>query len=185
MLFLVRHAHSDYGPDEMRGLSDSGHRAAQRVADLLENRGVAMIVSSPYTRAVQTVQPLADRRGMSIAIDSDLRERHLSAGPLDDFQRWLEATWTDFDLAYPGGESSAAAQARVSRAIRRIVESAGDRTVVVSSHGNALALFLRTIDPTVDFQFWSRMSTPDVYAVAPRNDAAWSYQRVWSDVRAV
>ena len=64
MLFLVRHAHSDYGPDEMRPLSESGHRAAQRVADLLEDRGVAMIVSSPYTRAVQTVQPLAGRLGL-------------------------------------------------------------------------------------------------------------------------
>ena len=63
MLFLVRHAHSDYGPDEMRALSESGQRAAQRVADLLEDRGVAVIVSSPYTRAVQTVQPLADRLG--------------------------------------------------------------------------------------------------------------------------
>jgi 2,3-bisphosphoglycerate-dependent phosphoglycerate mutase len=179
MLFLVRHAHSDYDPDEMRGLSDSGHRAAQRVADLLENRGVAMIVSSPYTRAVQTVQPLADRIGISIAVDGDLRERHLSAGPLDDFRRWLEATWTDFDLAYPGGESSAAAQERVSRAIRRIVESAGDRTVVVSSHGNALALFLHTMDSTVDFQYWSRMSLPDVYAVEVPRETAWSYRRIY------
>jgi len=179
MLVLVRHAHSDYGPDEMRALSEPGHRAAQRVADLLEDRGVAMIVSSPYTRAVQTVQPLADRLGVSIAVDSDLRERHLSAGPLDDFQRWLEATWSDFDLAYPGGESSAAAQERVSRAICRIVKSAGDRTVVVSSHGNALALFLRTIDPTVDFRFWSRMSVPDVYAVEVPREAPWSYRRIY------
>ena len=140
-----------------------------------------MIVSSPYTRALQTVQPLAGRLGLSIAVDGDLRERQLSAGPLDDFQRWLEATWSDFDLTYPGGESSAAAQARVSGAIRRIAESAGDRPVVVASHGNALALFLRTIDPTVDFQFWSRMSLPDVYAVEPLKDAAWSYHRVWSD----
>ena len=180
MLFLVRHAHSDYGPDEMRALSESGQRAAQRVADLLEVRGVAVIVSSPYTRAVQTVQPLADRLGISIVVDADLRERQLSAGPVDDFQRWLAATWSDFDLAYPGGESSAAAQKRVSRAIRRTVEAAGDRTVVVSSHGNALALFLRTIDSTVDFQFWAKMSVPDVYAVeVPRGETPWSYRRIY------
>ena len=180
MLFLVRHAHSHYGPDEMRALSEPGHRAAQRIADLLEDRAIATIVSSPYTRAVQTVRPLAERIGVAIQIDADLRERQLSAAPLDDFERWLEATWRDFPLAYPGGESSAAAQARVSRAIRRIVESAGDRNVVVASHGNALALFLHTIDSSVDFQFWSKMSTPDVYAVAPRSETAWSYQRVWT-----
>jgi len=180
MLFLVRHAHSAYGPNEMRALSESGQRAAQRIADLLQDRAIARIVSSPYTRAVQTVQPLADRLGLSIQIDSDLRERLLSTVPLDDFQRWLEATWSDFDLVCPGGESSAAAQARVSRAIRRIVESTGDRHVVVASHGNAMALFLHTIDSTVDFHFWSRMSMPDVYAVAPQNDAAWLYERIWA-----
>ena len=184
MLFLVRHAHSDYGPDEMRSLSESGHRAAGRIADLFEDRGIAMIVSSPYTRAVQTVQPLADRIGVSIDVDPDLRERHLSAGPLGDFQRCLEATWSDFDLAYPGGESSAIAQARVSRAVRRVVDSAGDRHVLVASHGNALALFLRTIDPAVDFQFWARMSTPDVYAVAPQRDTTWSHHRLWSEEEA-
>jgi broad specificity phosphatase PhoE len=181
MLFLVRHAHSDYSPDDTRGLSESGRMAAVRIADLLEDRGIAAIVSSPYTRAIQTVQPLADRIGIAIQVDPDLRERHLSAGPLDDFQRCLEATWRDFDLAYPGGESSAAAQARVSRAIGRVLAFGSDRNVVVASHGNALALFLRTIDSKVDFGFWAKMSTPDVYAVAPRNETAWSYRRVWTD----
>jgi 2,3-bisphosphoglycerate-dependent phosphoglycerate mutase len=61
-------------------LSESGHRAAQRIADLLQDRGIALIVSSPYTRAVQTVQPLADRLGISIQVDAELRERLLSTG---------------------------------------------------------------------------------------------------------
>ena len=181
MLFLVRHAHSDYSPDEMRGLSESGRRAAQRVADLLEDQRIAMIVSSPYTRAIQTVQPLADRVGVSIRVDPDLRERHLSAGPLDDFRRSLEATWRDFDLAYPGGESSVSAQVRVSQTIRRVVAAAGDCNVVVASHGNALALFLRTLDSQVDFGFWQKMSLPDVFAVEPQGEMPWSFRRVWRD----
>ena len=179
MLFLVRHAHSDYGPDEMRGLSDAGRRESQRVADLLEGHDVAAIISSPYTRAIQTVQPLADRLGMTIEIDPDLRERHLSSGPLDDFTASLEATWRDFDLAHPGGESSASAQTRVSGAIRRIAAIGDSRDVVISTHGNALALFLRTLDADVDFAFWARMSLPDVYAVATSPEEAWSYRRVW------
>lgn len=179
MLFLVRHAHSDYSPDEMRGLSQKGLKAAQRIADLLESQNVAAIVSSPYTRALEAVQPLADRLNLSIRIERDLRERHLSAGPLDDFQRSLEATWRDFDLAHPGGESSAVAQLRVSRAIGRVVESAAGRNVVVASHGNALALFLHTLDPKIDFAFWMGMSMPDVYAVATERAVPWSYRRIW------
>lgn len=179
MLFLVRHAHAHYRPDESRGLSEDGWRAAHRVADSLDGHGIAWIVSSPSTRAVQTVQPLADRLGLHIHLDPDLRERLLSTGPVDDFERCVEATWEDFDLAHPGGESNAAAQARVTRAIRRIARSAGDRHVAIATHGNVLALFLRTLDPSVGFGFWARMSMPDVYAVDAPAGAAWSYRRAW------
>jgi broad specificity phosphatase PhoE len=163
----------------MRGLSDAGRLESQRVADLLDGHDVAAIISSPYTRAIETVRPLADRLRLSIEIDPDLRERLLASGPLDDFKAALEATWRDFDLVLPGGESSAAAQVRVSRAIRRIAASGEGRDVVIATHGNALALFLRTLDARVDFAYWSRMSLPDVYAVAIHPDEAWSYRRLW------
>jgi 2,3-bisphosphoglycerate-dependent phosphoglycerate mutase len=180
MLFLVRHAHSEYSPDNTRGLSEQGRQASLRVADLLQAHDIAAIISSPYARAIQTVQPLADRLKMVITVDSDLRERRLSSGPLDDFERSLEATWRDFDLVHPGGESSAAAQVRVSRAIRRIATIGNGRNVVVATHGNALALFLHTLDRQVDFSFWTRLSLPDVYAVATEPAGAWSFRRVWS-----
>lgn len=165
----------------MRGLSNTGRQQSERVADLLERQDIAAIISSPYIRAIQTVQPLADRLRMTIGIDHDLRERHLSSGPLDDFRASLEATWQDFDLVHPGGESSTAAQARVTHAIRRIAALAGSRDVVIATHGNALALFLRTLDANVDFAFWTGMSLPDVYAVET-TPHAWSYRRVWVDV---
>jgi 2,3-bisphosphoglycerate-dependent phosphoglycerate mutase len=165
----------------MRGLSDAGRQQSERVADLLAGQDVTAIISSPYTRAIQTVQPLADRLRMTIEIDHDLRERHLSSGPLDDFRASLEATWQDFDLVHPGGESSAAAQARVTRAIRRIAAPGDSRDVVIATHGNALALFLRTLDARVDFAFWTGMSLPDVYVVET-TPHAWSYRRVWVDV---
>lgn len=163
----------------MRSLSDTGRRQSERVADLLLGQDVAAIISSPYTRAIQTVQPLADRLRLTIQIDHDLRERRLSSGPLDDFKASLEATWRDFDLVYPGGESSAAAQARVRRAVQRSAALGNGRNIVIATHGNALSLFLRTLDAHVDFAFWTRMSMPDVYAVATAPDDLWLYRRWW------
>ena len=183
VIFLIRHAHSDYSPDEMRPLSASGFAAAERVADALAGRGVTRIVSSPYTRARQTVAPLASRLGLEVECEPDLRERRLTDGPLaGDFHEYLAATWRDFNLAYPGGESSREAQIRVSRAIARIAASNLDRHVAIASHGNALALFLHTLDPAVDFDFWRRMSVPDVYAVDVRTTPVWSFDRVWQPV---
>jgi 2,3-bisphosphoglycerate-dependent phosphoglycerate mutase len=183
VIFLVRHAHSDYSPDEMRALSASGVAAAERVADVLAERGVTRIVSSPYTRARQTVEPLARRLGLEIECEPDLRERRLTAGPIaGDFHEFLAATWRDFNLAYPDGESSHDAQIRVSTAIGRIAGSNLDRHVVIASHGNALALFLHTLDPTIDFDFWMRMSMPDVYAVDVGATQGWTFERVWQPV---
>lgn len=179
MLFLVRHAQSPFSKDEMRPLSPAGHAAAMRVADLLVDAGVTRVVSSPYTRAVQTVQPLADRLGLPVDIEPDLRERRLCDEIVDDVQHRIERVWTDFTFAFPNGESSATAQDRVRRAVDRIAREAGGRPVALSSHGNALALFLRTLDPDVDFGFWSRMSKPDVYAVGEGADGR-PFRRLWT-----
>jgi 2,3-bisphosphoglycerate-dependent phosphoglycerate mutase len=179
MLFLIRHAEAAYIPDETRGLTPSGTAAALRVAELLLDREITVIVSSPYQRAIDTVRPLAGRLGIAIDIDDDLRERQLAAGAVDDFERRVEETWMDFDLVHPGGESNTAAQARVSAAIGRIADAAGKRNVAIATHGNALALFLRTIDPAVDYAFWARMSFPDVFAVDTGVESNWSYYRLW------
>jgi 2,3-bisphosphoglycerate-dependent phosphoglycerate mutase len=180
MLYLVRHAHSVYSSDEMRDLSPSGHEAAGRVAELLAGSGVSRIVSSPYTRAIQTVRPLAERLGISVEIDADLRERLLCTEVLDDFHGPLERVWRDFEFAYPGGESSAAAQTRVRKAIERTLDHSQGHSVVVASHGNALALLLRTLDASIDFEFWTRMSTPDVYEVDVARPG-WPYRRIWGE----
>ena len=180
MLYLIRHAHSDYSPDEMRGLSGRGQAAAHRVADLLGPCDVSRIVASPYTRAIETVQPLADRLRLAIEIDRDLRERLLCRETLEDFHGPLEKVWRDFDFRYPGGESSSAAQARVRKAIDRIAAEAEGRPVAIASHGNALALFLHTLDPSIDYAFWAGMSVPDVYVVDTPAGREWTFRRMWT-----
>src|SRR4051812_46465684 len=52
-LLLVRHCQSSgQAPDAP--LTPLGQQQADQLADLLQARGIARIVSSPYTRAVQT-----------------------------------------------------------------------------------------------------------------------------------
>jgi 2,3-bisphosphoglycerate-dependent phosphoglycerate mutase len=180
MLYLVRHAHSDWTPDEMRPLSASGRAAAERVADVLAPMGVVSIHSSDFARAVETVRPLADRLGLTIETHPELRERQLSAGEVADFKEAVKATWDDFAFRHPGGESSAAAQARVGRAVRRIAASAPGGNVAIASHGNAIALFLHTLDPQrVDYGFWDAMTFPDIHAVDTPAGAGWTFRRIW------
>jgi hypothetical protein len=42
-----------------------------------------------------------------------------------------------------------------------------------------LALILRSIDPTVGFDAWSRLSNPDVFVLDGDNEGPRGFSRVW------
>jgi len=83
----ARHAHSVYSPDERnRPLSERGRIDAQKVAEILKDCGVDVLIASPYRRAFQTIEGLAKLLEKEIVIEEDIRERLLSAKPVDDFE---------------------------------------------------------------------------------------------------
>ncbi len=70
-LYLVRHAKAGRrrewdGPDRDRPLSAKGRRQAEGLVDLLADRPVRRVLSSPYLRCVQTVEPLAEKLGLPV-----------------------------------------------------------------------------------------------------------------------
>ena len=78
-VYLIRHAHAHSrraweGPDDARPLSPKGWGQARGLADLLADRGVGRILSSPALRCTETVEPLADRTGIVIETSDELRE---------------------------------------------------------------------------------------------------------------
>jgi phosphohistidine phosphatase SixA len=80
-LYVVRHAHAGDraawdGHDDLRPLSAKGRKQAARIADMLEEGGMARLVSSPARRCVQTYEPFAARRGLPIDVDERLAEGH-------------------------------------------------------------------------------------------------------------
>ena len=171
MILLVRHAEPVPPGDPRfeendRPLSKAGRAAAEQLALELADEVITAIWSSPYPRARQTVEPLARRTGIAIETVDDLRERLLSPGPLPDWRDHLERTWLDDGHRLPDGESSAQAAERVNRVVAAAERAAGDGTVVLASHGNLIALALRTIHPAVDMAFWEAIPMPAVYRLA-------------------
>lgn len=93
-IYLVRHAHSAYTPDELgRPLSADGLADAEKVTKHLENENIDMFISSPYKRAVQTVEGIAEFIGEEIRIVRDFKERLLSAEPVMDFHSAIAGVW--------------------------------------------------------------------------------------------
>ena len=87
-VFLVRHAHAGNrstwpGEDGDRPLSDRGLGQARDLVDLLGDRTIRRVSSSPARRCVQTVEPLAAHLKVAVDLDKRLAEGASVRGALD------------------------------------------------------------------------------------------------------
>lgn len=84
MILWVRHGQSTWNViDRMQGhelsppLTDRGREQAAQTADLLADRGVVRILSSPAVRARQTADIIAERLGLEVVEEPLLLEKGL------------------------------------------------------------------------------------------------------------
>lgn len=176
---IIRHAEADWRPDDSQGLSARGRADAERLAGVLAHLPIVAVYSSPYPRARETVEPLARSLRLQVTIHPDLRERLLSVTPLTDFRTELHRMWENPGERLTGGESNDEAQARGMAALRGIVRQHAGAHVAVASHGNLIALMLQTFDPSLGFEFWERMTMPDVYLLTTDGVTAGAMRRLW------
>ena len=78
-VFLIRHAHAGdrsawTGDDRLRPLSRRGFVQAEGIAQLLGERPITVVRSSPAIRCLQTVAPLARVRLCAVESDARLHE---------------------------------------------------------------------------------------------------------------
>ncbi len=166
-IYLLRHAESAPSrdlPEPDWPLSRQGADQARRWATHLSGLDIARVCSSPFVRAVATVRPFWEARQLPIEIEPDLRERTLSAQRIDNFEEPLRRSWEDFDYALPGGESSRTCRRRIVDCVTRLASSHAG-TLLVSSHDNALALFLNALDPSFGWEGWKAMGNHDLFKV--------------------
>jgi len=181
LLLLVRHAHAQWTADEDRPLSRRGRRDADRLARLLEGYNIGAIYSSPATRAVQTIEPLARRKSLAIRLDERLGERELGAWSASSFEDAVRRTWDDMDFAHRHGETNRQAQQRAMQAVDDILRGAAPHAVVISTHGNLLALIINHYVPTIGYSFWQSLSMPDVYCLYIAADGMAQVTRLWQE----
>ncbi|MFE8065060.1 histidine phosphatase family protein [Priestia megaterium] len=178
-LYLVRHAHSIYTPDEMgRPLSKKGLLDAKRITNLLENEDIHIAISSPYKRAFQTIEGVAHHFNLDIQIEFELRERKLSSYPIDDFETAITKVWEDPSFSLKGGESNEIAQQRGLACIFKILEKHKGKNIVIGTHGNIMVLIMNYFDVRYDFNFWKNLQMPDIYKLSFEDNNFKSISRV-------
>ena len=162
--YFIRHAHSNYTPDEInRPLSDQGRESLVQL-DFLADKPITAIYSSPYQRSIQTVEPLAQSLKLAIQSDERLIERKLSSQAIADrdFEQCLMQLWSQPTFSLVGGESNQQAQQRSLALLHELESKHQDEEIIISSHGNLICILLSAFDPSIDYNFWCGLSMPDV-----------------------
>ena len=182
-IYLVRHAQSQPSADvdePQWPLSERGSEQARALVPAMRSLGIATLYSSPYPRAIHTLAPLAEALGKPLIVEHALHERVLSRRNLGD-QWWptIERYWRDPDFALDDGESNRACTRRMRDAIDRLAARHLGETLALASHGNAIALYLGTIDPGFGFEQWRAMRNPDLFCIRYQDGcASWDGTRL-------
>ncbi|WP_339235759.1 histidine phosphatase family protein [Oceanobacillus sp. FSL W7-1281] len=175
-IYIIRHCEAaGQAPDA--SLTDRGKEQAKELAVFLSGKKVDHIISSPFLRAIQTVEPFAAERELNIETDNRLKERVLSTVSMPDWMDKLEATYTDLDLKYEGGESSKEATRRIMHVVNDLRESDAKSSMMVA-HGGIISLLLHYYDKSAGFEVWSKLSNPDVYELQI-SEHHHQLERIW------
>lgn len=165
--YFIRHAYSIYTPDEINlPLSDKGQESLAQL-EFLAYKSITAIYSSPYRRAIQTIEPLAQSLKLAIQSDERLIERKLSSQVIadQDFEEALMKLWSRPTFSLVGGESNQQAQQRALALLHELESKHQNEEIIISSHGNLICILLSTFDSSIDYDFWSSLSVPDVLAL--------------------
>ncbi|MBA3250289.1 MAG: histidine phosphatase family protein [Geodermatophilaceae bacterium] len=155
-VLVVRHAEATYDrpdvpSDEGGWLTERGRQQAERLAEILGTRRVAAVYTSELQRARETGAILAERLVVRCHDLPGVEEFRVGeyggrrdGGPaiVAVFDRWLAG---DLDAACPGGDSARQVGARFAAALEEVADQHRGETVVVVSHGGAMALALPSL----------------------------------------
>ena len=179
-IYLVRHAHSLYTPDEMnRPLSEKGLKDTEKVTELLSHENITHAISSPYKRAIQTMEGIAAHFKLRIEIDDGFRERKLSGGPVENFEEAVLLAWKNLSFALPGGEAGYRAQERGIASLKNAIARYHGGNIAIGTHGNLMALIMNHYDKKYDYAFWSNLHMPDIYKLSFNDEVLFEIRPVW------
>jgi broad specificity phosphatase PhoE len=143
-IHLVRHGHV-YNPKEILygrlprfTLSEEGFKQARAVADVLADKPIAAVYSSPMLRARKTGGVILERfPGLKLKISTLLNEVHTpyDGQPLVELEK---INWQFYEDVRPPYETPEDIVGRVRKFFRRVHREYKGRHVIAVSHGDIL-----------------------------------------------
>ncbi|MDM5234139.1 histidine phosphatase family protein [Lysinibacillus pakistanensis] len=183
-IYMVRHGESPKeGNERTRGLTKKGTLDAGRVADILKDEKIDVVVSSPYIRSILTVEKITQQIGQEVLVYEDLKERKFSSENkrLDDqiLEQILEKSFFEFNFSIDDGESNAECQTRAIKILKELLDTFKNKKVVIGTHGAVMTLMMGYFDSSYDLNFLYSTSKPDIYRMEFNEHELLNIQRLW------
>ena len=164
-------------------LTDLGLEQARGLGWRLVDVAASAVYASPLVRAQQTAAEIGEVLGLPVRTLEGVEEMHVGVhegahddtiGPvaLDVFGRW----WRDGDLSarFEGGETGHEIASRVRASLEKVVAEHPGETVVVVSHGGAMAVALTEMSDNLGAEFVSQHILANCEAVVvTHDDGTW------------
>jgi broad specificity phosphatase PhoE len=190
-IILARHGESvvnvvGLASDELEGnpLTYLGETQAHQLARASRDESISAVITSPVQRARQTGEIVAAELGVPVRVEWGLEEILVGvhAGEvapesvvrgIADFRIWLLEE--DLTHGYLGGESGLEVVERCAAALERIADRYPDQTVLVVSHGGAIAFTVPTLCDNVTLRsVYTRQLTNCATVVVERDNDGWT-----------
>lgn len=175
-VLILRHAQS-IGQKADAALTGRGAEQARALVPVLTGLNAGPLHASPMRRALDTIAPFAAASGREVAVADDLRERRLSAAPLEQWQEHIRRSFDDPDHAAPGGESQSVLRDRLAGALTRI-EAEGGVLPCIVSHGGAISALFSAAESDFGFEDWQKLRNPDLFEAEVSGGAVTSFTRI-------
>lgn len=154
LFLLIRHGENDYvKKGRLAGrlpgvhLNEKGRTQVQAVADRLAGTPVKAIYSSPLERAVETAEPIAKALNLEVVqcpglIEVDFGEwQDQKLKGLNRLKLWKLVQGAPSQMRFPGGETFAEAQHRITQQLLDLAGQHGPKDIVICvSHSDPIKL---------------------------------------------
>ncbi|MFK7823536.1 MAG: histidine phosphatase family protein [Oligoflexales bacterium] len=166
LIYYLRHAQSLHDSSKKTGdwhLTEHGYKQANKLADILAQINFAEIYSSPYLRCLETIAPYCKKNKLDYQCLDQLKERQLVLSyNKKNYQEIHRKSWIYFSFSLPGCESSKSAQERILATLKHIAAVHTGKQVLVSGHGQLLALALNYLNKSFGFNEQRTLLNPDL-----------------------
>lgn len=142
MLFVARHGQTLWNAqNKVCGITDieltaEGIKQAEILANLIRDKNINLIMSSPLKRAVDTGKIISDICDIPITIDDRLIEQNY--GVFEGVDRKNESFLNNkrnFAVKYPNGESMMQVAYRIYGLLEEIKSQHKDKNILIITHG--------------------------------------------------